>query len=111
MKWLAFRRIEHQTSFMMNEVLPSESYRSMVFKMDVIRDSLIMFDLIPPMAQGQSEAFPVTSMLSWLPSPGLWSPGGMALATRWGTELPLSPGFGPWNFQLPMVAGRESTGE
>lgn len=44
---------------MMNEVLPSESYRSMVFKMDVIRDSLIMFDLIPPMAQGQSEAFPV----------------------------------------------------
>lgn len=43
----------------MNEVLPSESYRSMVFKMDVIRDSLIMFDLIPPMAQGQSEAFPV----------------------------------------------------
>ena len=51
MKWLAFRRIEHQTSFMMNEVLPSESYRSMVFKMDVIRDSLIMFDLIPPMAE------------------------------------------------------------
>ena len=59
MKWLAFRRIEHQTSFT-NEVLPSESYRSIVFKMDVIRDSLSMFDLIPPMTQGQSEACPVT---------------------------------------------------
>lgn len=109
MKWLAFRRIEHQTSFM-NEVLPSERYRSMVLKMDVIRDTLIMFDLIPPMA----EAFPVT--LPCFPGCQVL---GFGLLVEWrlqqggeGDSLPkLSPGLGdfpspPW-LQAEKAQGSE----
>ena len=55
-----------------------------------------------------------TSIHAFLPSPGLWSPGGMALATRWGT-VPFESRFRgrttPRCSPCLCSLGRESTGE